>query len=240
MTTARMLCLPHAGAGPSTFHTWRAVAPEGLEVYPVSLPGRERRMFEKPFVNVHEAVDGIAAELTPVSSDSTPLVLFGHCLGALLAYELARRLHAADVPVRHLLVSGTPGPRYVKTRRITGLPDEEFMDRVEEIAGYRDDALADPEMQELMLPTLRADVQMQEEYRPSMTDRLPVRLTALRGEADSTVSVAEISQWQEATSAQFAAVELPGPHMYFLDQAPALLELAMLGIRDLSDPGVPR
>lgn len=240
MTTTRMLCLPHAGAGTSTFYTWRTVAPEGLEVYPVSLPGRERRMFEKPYVNVHEAVDGIAAELTPVFSDGTPLVLFGHCLGALLAYELARRLHAADIPVRHLLVSGTPGPRYVMTRRITGLPDEEFMDRVEEIAGYRDDALADPEMRELMLPTLRADVQMQEQYQPRRTDRLPVRLTALRGEGDSTVSVAEISQWHEATSAQFAAVELPGPHMYFLDQAPALLELAMSGVRDPTDPAVPR
>src|ERR1700735_3948256 len=104
---ARMLCLPHAGAGPSTFFAWRDVAPDGVEIVPVSLPGRERRVSEEPYVNLHEAVKGITDELRPILSDGTPLVLFGHCLGALLAYELARSLCAAETPVAPLPVSGT-------------------------------------------------------------------------------------------------------------------------------------
>lgn len=240
MPTARLLCLPHAGAGPSTFYAWRTVAPEGLQVCPVSLPGRECRLFEEPYASVHEAVDGIAAELAPVLVESTPVMLFGHCLGALLAYELARYLHAAGTPVEHLLVSGTPGPRHVRTQQISRLPEEEFMERVEEIAGYRHEALSDPEMRELLLPALRADVQMQEEYRPSGTAPLPVRLTALRGAADGTVSAAEIGQWREVTSAHFSVAELPGPHMYFLEQAPAVLELALSSIADLADREAPR
>lgn len=236
MPKACLLCLPHAGAGPSTFYEWRNVAPEGLQVYPVSLPGRERRLFEEPYASVHEAVSGIAADLAPVLAESTPVVLFGHCLGALLAYELARYLHAAGIPVEHLLVSGTPGPRHIRTQWISGLPEDEFMERLEEIAGYRHDALSDPEMRELLLPALRADVQMQEEYRPSGTAPLPVRLTALRGAADGTVSAAEVGQWREVTSARFSVAELPGPHMYFLEQAPAVLELALSSLADLASP----
>jgi surfactin synthase thioesterase subunit len=224
MPTAHLLCLPHAGAGPSVFHPWRSAAPEGLEICPVSLPGRERRLFEDPYVSVHDAVCGIAAELTPVPGE--PLMLFGHCLGALLAYELARCLHMSGTPVAHLLVSGTPGPRHVRKQRITGLPEAEFLERMTEIACYRHEALDDPEMRELMLPALRADVQMHEDYRPSGTEPLPVRLTALRGADDDTVSAAQIGQWKEATSGQFCQAECPGTHMYFLEQGPAVLHLA--------------
>ena len=235
---ARMLCLPHAGAGPSTFFAWRNMAPDGVEIVPVSLPGRERRVSEEPYTDLHDAVKGITDELRPILSDGTPVVLFGHCLGALLGYELARSLHGGETPVAHLLVSGTPGPRHVRQERITGLPEDEFVEKLGALAGYQDEALNDPEMRELLLPTLRADVQMQEEYRPSGTDPLHVRLTALRGANDGTSSAAEIEQWRETTSADFSSVELPGSHMYFLEQAPALLRLACAEVAGTAGRGV--
>jgi surfactin synthase thioesterase subunit len=231
MTTARLLCLPHAGAGPSTFHSWLAAAPPGLEVLPVPMAGRDRRLFDKPHSDLHQAVRAIGGEVSPVLAGDTPVVLFGHCLGALLAYELARYLLRDGVPVGQLMVSGVAGPRYVRSRQITGLPDAEFLERVVEVAGYRNEAFDDPEMRELLLPALRADVQMHEDYSPRDCDPLEVPVMALRGEADETVSAEDIGQWREVTKAGFTVAELPGDHMYFLDQGPALLDLAMAASR---------
>jgi surfactin synthase thioesterase subunit len=231
MTTARLLCLPHAGAGPSAFHDWLTAVPPGIEVLAISRAGRERRLFEEPPTSLDESVRATYDEIRPSLMPGTPVILFGHCLGALLAYELARSLLRDGVAVVQLMVSGVSGPAYVRSRRITGLPDAEFVERVVEVAGYRNEALDDPEMRELLLPAMRADVQMQEEYRAQARDPLDVPVLALRGAGDQTVSAADIRQWQEVTCAGFAVTELPGGHMYFLDQGPELLRLALAAAR---------
>jgi len=227
MIETRLLCLPHAGAGWIAFHSWLAVAPPELEVLPVPMAGRDRRIFEKPHSDLHQAVRAISGDVSSTLADEIPVVLFGHCLGGLLAYELARCLLRDGVPVVQLMISGVAGPGYVRPQRITGLPDEEFLERVIEVGGYRNAALDDREMRGLLLPALRADVQMQEDYRPQDCDPLDVPVMALRGEADETVSTEDIGQWREVTKAGFTVVELPGGHMYFLDQGPALLDFAL-------------
>ncbi|QRP47067.1 thioesterase II family protein [Amycolatopsis sp. FDAARGOS 1241] len=221
MSTA-LLCLPFAGAGASFFQPWRAEAGDELVVVPLQLPGRERRIDDEPYTDVFAAVEGLLAEL-PAEHDE--VALFGHSLGAVLAYELAHRLVARGTVVRRLFASGSPEPGSPRRQRATGLPDDEFLRRVAEFAGYRHDALADEEMRELILPTLRADVEMHENYRPHADEALPVPITALRGRDDELVTADEVAGWVKVAGRDFEYAELPGGHMHLVDSRTELLGL---------------
>ncbi|GII64828.1 thioesterase [Sphaerisporangium krabiense] len=224
---ATLLCFPYAGAGAGFFRPWRGHDPEAVEVVPVQLPGREQRFTEPPYRDVHEAVDGLAGEVLDKLAGRSRVVVFGHSLGAILAYEMAHRLQDVGGPaVAHLVVSGSPGPGEVREKRATGLPDEEFLARVLEFAGYSHPALEDPTMRELLLPCLRADVEMHENYRPPAS-RPPLRapITAVRGADDGLVSRAELQGWATATGAEFHVAEMPGGHMYLVDSVAEILAL---------------
>jgi surfactin synthase thioesterase subunit len=222
---ATLLCVPFAGAGPSFFHPWKDLAADRWRVVSVELPGRERRIMEEPYRNVVEAakntVDDVVAELGP----GARTVLFGHSLGAVLAYELVHLLATRDVHVERLVVSGSPGPWTQRERRAAGLPDEEFLARVEEFAGFRHEALDHPEMRELILPVLQADCEMHESYVPSVDDPVSVPITSLRGDRDGLVTAEEGRQWRDATTGEFTYVEFPGDHMYLVDLGREVLDV---------------
>ncbi|AZM51514.1 thioesterase [Streptomyces sp. WAC 01529] len=220
-----LLCVPFAGAGASFFHPWRALAGDRWPVVAVEMPGRERRMLETPYRNVVEAaeneVEGIAATL----GEGARVVLFGHSLGAVLAYELTHLLSKRDVHVERLVVSGSPGPWTQRERRAAGLPDEEFLARVEEFAGFRHPALDHPEMRELILPVLQADCEMHENYLPSTDEPVSVPICSLRGDSDGLVTADEARQWRDATTSTFSYAELPGDHMYLVDLGREVLDV---------------
>jgi surfactin synthase thioesterase subunit len=220
-----LLCVPFAGAGPSFFHPWRELAADRWRVTSVELPGRERRILETPYRNVVEAarnsIDDVVADL----GKGTRTVLFGHSLGAVLAYELVHLLSARDVRVERLVVSGSPGPWTQRERRAAGLPDDEFLARVEEFAGFRHEALDHPEMRELILPVLQADCEMHENYVPSSDDPVSVPILSLRGDSDGLVTAEEAQQWQKATTGAFSYAEFPGDHMYLVDSGWEVLDV---------------
>lgn len=229
----RVLCLPHAGAGASFFSPWHSLAGPNILIEPIQLPGREERIEEEPYTDIRMAVQSIVdelfdAELFDAQYPPAPIALFGHSFGAVLAFELARALQRQSMlTVLHLFVSGSPGPQATRQNRATGLSDDEFLGRVEEFAGYRHPAFEHPELRELILPTLRADVQMHENYAPLSAEPLDVPITSLRGAADTLVSAAEAATWRDATRSEFELVEFAGGHMYMLDRGAELLaELA--------------
>lgn len=220
-----LLCVPFAGAGPSFFHPWRELSAGRWRITSVELPGRERRVMETPYRNVIEAakdsVDDIVADL----GEGARTVLFGHSLGAVLAYELVHLLSTRDVHVERLVVSGSPGPWTQRERRAAGLPDDEFLARVEEFAGFRHEALDHPEMRELILPVLQADCEMHESYVPSTDEPVSVPICSLRGNSDGLVSAEEAQQWRAATTSDFSYLEFPGDHMYLVDQGREVLDV---------------
>lgn len=220
-----LLCVPFAGAGPSFFHPWRELSAGRWRVTSVELPGRERRILQTPYRNVVEAAKNSLDDIVADLGEGTRTVLFGHSLGAVLAYELAHLLGGRGVPVERLVVSGSPGPWTQRERRATGLPDEEFLARVEEFAGFRHEALDHPEMRELILPVLQADCEMHENYVPSTDEPLPVPICSLRGASDGLVTAEEARQWQAATTAGFTYREFPGDHMYLVDLGREVLDV---------------
>ncbi|MFJ9898450.1 thioesterase II family protein [Streptomyces sp. NPDC091280] len=225
--TTKLVCLPYAGAGASFYRPWTALAGASVEVVPLQLPGRERLIDEPPHRDVHEAVDGLLPQLRDrLGEGEHRVALFGHSLGAVLAYELAHRLVAEPgVDVVHLFVSGSPHPSRGRERRATGLSDDEFLARVGEFAGYHHPAFDDPEMRELLLPTLRADVDMHEAYAPSVLLPLDVPLTVIRGTDDTLVGRDDAASWSKATGRDFEHVEVPGGHMYLTESTAALVDL---------------
>lgn len=219
----RLICLPYAGAGASFYRPWTALAGDGLEILPLQLPGRERLIDEDPYRDAQEAVDGLLAQLAGTSGK---VAVFGHSLGAVLAYELAHRLvERPEFELVHLFVSGSPEPASGREQHATGLTDDEFLARVGEFAGYHHPALDDPEMREMILPTLRADVEMHEAYVPSTDRALDAPLTVVRGEDDDLVSYDDAEGWSKVAGRDFEHVEVPGGHMYLADTAPALVRL---------------
>ncbi|MFI6004428.1 thioesterase II family protein [Streptomyces sp. NPDC051366] len=222
---ATLLCVPFAGAGASFFHPWREPAADRWRITSVELPGRERKILEEPYRNVVEAAKGSIDDIVADLGEGARVVLFGHSLGAVLAYELVHLLSARGVQVERLIVSGSPGPWTQRERRATGLPDEEFLARVEEFAGFRHEALDHPEMRELILPVLQADCEMHENYVPSTDELVSVPICSLRGASDGLVTAEEARQWQASTTAEFSYVEFPGDHMYLVDLGREVLDV---------------
>lgn len=220
-----LLCVPFAGAGPSFFHPWRALSAGRWRVVPVELPGRERRILETPYRNLVEAAKNVIDDVVVDLGEGARTVLFGHSLGAVLAYELVHLLSKRDVCVERLVVSGSPGPWTQRERRATGLPDEEFLARVEEFAGFRHEALDHPEMRELILTVLQADCEMHENYIPSTDEAVSVPICSIRGSYDGLVTAEQAQQWRKATTGKFTFAELPGDHMYLVDRGRELLDL---------------
>lgn len=221
-----VICLPYGGAGASLFYDWQTRLPQGVLVLPVLLPGREERFDEPLLTDVGQAVADACAQLSGELRRGDRVVVFGHSLGAVLAYELAHRLHRESVvDVVAVVVSGSPDPWHGRTERATGLPDEEFLAAVTRLTGYAHPAMADPEVRELALPVLRADLEMHENYRPSRDEPLAVPVLAVRGRDDGLVSAAAAEGWASATTGLFGTAEFDGGHMYIVDDPGPLVTL---------------
>ncbi len=233
---AQLFCLPHAGAGASVYREWLPLLAPAVEVVPVQLPGRESRHGESP----RRSVFDLTAELLGPLADRTEenFALFGHSMGALLGYELAAALSALGRPPRHLFVSGLGAPHLPAARPPAYLlPDGELLALIADLEGTSAEVLAQPELVQLLLPVLRADLEVCETYRHPRRPLLAVPVTALGGRGDPGVSVARLRAWESLTSASFDAVIFQGGHFYLHEQ---LAELAAVLTMRLREPGAPR
>ncbi|MGW3816939.1 thioesterase II family protein [Streptomyces sp. NPDC005046] len=225
MPSTTILCFPPAGAGPSFFRPWTAPGTD-LRIAPVEIPGREKRFGEPEHTDMDALLKVIVPELLAVAG-SERTVIFGHSFGAVLGYEVARAMLEREPGLGLTLVaSGSTRPGVARGGRITGLPDDEFVEGVRQIAGYRHPALDEPELRELLLPPLRADVAMHESHvHDETTPPLAVPVVAVRGTEDDMVSAEQAAAWREITTGPFRLAEIDGGHMYLVDAWRPLLDL---------------
>jgi surfactin synthase thioesterase subunit len=231
----RLFCLPYAGAGASTFRRWPAAVGPDIEVRSVQLPGRENRIAEDPRFDLADLADAI------LPFTGRPYALYGHSLGGRHAFELVRHLHrtGAALPVK-LYVGGCRAPHLEATGHFDGLStveDDELLRRVVAGGGLSEEVLAEPELVELMLPVLRADFTMLDEYVFTEGEPLPVPLVAYSGREDTAVSLAEVQAWERHAGAGLTVHEVEGDHFFLHDEA----GVAELVAKDLlsSLPGRP-
>lgn len=213
--SVRLFCFPYAGGGGSVFVRTLAGLPPFIDLCPVQLPGRENRVSEPFLTSVAEVAEQAAEGLA--SHMEMPFALFGHSLGAIVAYELAQRLRRAGGPQpRHLLVSAHRAPQIdLPHERTWDLPDEEFKERLQELNGTPKEVLENEELQQLMFPLVRADFRLDETYEhPGGHEPLDCPVTVFGGRDDSETPERELAAWSEVTRGGFRLLMLEGDHFF--------------------------
>lgn len=215
-----VFCLPFAGGGASFYRAWGKLVPPSIALCPVQLPGREERLFEPTFDRMQPLVDAAATALLPF----LPIryVLFGHSMGALVAYELAQTLRDRGAPLPlHLFVSGAPAPhRAEELEPIYGLPEEQFLAALTRYGGLPDEVLRSRELLDLLLPRLRADLAVTGTYTYTARPPLTCPITAFGGDADPNVPRDTVDAWREHTLGAFDSELFPGGHFFVSAVAP--------------------
>lgn len=209
----RLYCFPHSGGPAGEYLFWADGLP-GCEVWGVQAPGRGSRTGEKPFTAMRELVRTLADEVTFTG----PYALFGHSLGAAVAYELALELRARgrELPQR-LFVSAHEAPHlHEGDMSLVELDDEALIDAVEQrYDPIPPELREDPEWLAMLCEGLRADLRIVAGYRHTRADPLPVPITAMGGTEDPVVSPAALAAWEAYTTASFRLRTYPGGHFYF-------------------------
>ncbi|MGA2887865.1 MAG: alpha/beta fold hydrolase [Terracidiphilus sp.] len=217
----RLFCLPHAGGGATAFHSWNAALPAFVQICSVQLPGRETRLSEPLYTQMDPLVEVITQQLQPWLD--IPYAVFGHSMGAMLAFEWVRRLQREQhsMPV-WLFLSGRRAPDVEGDNNLLHLlPDREFVSELTRIYdGISQEFLEDAELMEVFLPILRADVSVVESYCFQEGLPLDCPITVFAGTKDASVSWDELLAWKRQTRRRFAMQILPGGHFY--PQSPLL------------------
>jgi medium-chain acyl-[acyl-carrier-protein] hydrolase len=210
----RLFCSPHAGAGAAVYRAWPDNLPATVEVCPVLLPGRESRIREAPFTRLTELVPALYRGLSP--SFDKPFVFFGHSMGGLLAFELARWLRRQSGPrPLHIFVSARRAPQLpISDPPIHDLPRTEFLQKVSDLNGMARATSACEELLDIALPILRADFAMCESYTYSPEAPLDCPITAFGGTEDGDVGQWQIEAWRVQTTGTFVSRMFRGDHFF--------------------------
>lgn len=218
----RLFCLPYAGGGTAVYNTWHRYLPDTIELVSLRLPGRESRLMERPFTELEALLPELGAALAGVLDK--PFVLFGHSMGAMIAFELARWLRREKRPLpQKLLVSGFRAPHLPPNRPpIHHLPDAEFVAEMTLLGGTPEEVLNHVDLLKLLLPVLRADFTLVERYMWEEERPLALPITAFGTAADPIATPAQLEAWQQHTSHTCAVHLFPGDHFYLRHQAEPL------------------
>jgi pyochelin biosynthesis protein PchC len=217
--TATLVCFPHSGGGFGSYAPWvRAMRPD-VRLLAVQYPGRGDRLGEDPAAGVREMALSVAAEL---GSAGFACALFGHSLGALVAYETAVALRDRGIPPTRLFVSGAVPPQRAAGRQ--PMRGEDLWATVCGLGGVPPEVAADDELVALLLPALRADVAAHESYRPRADiDPLSCPVRCYHGLDDPLVDADLLAGWAEISTGEFTAHTRPGAHFHPFDDPDGLV-----------------
>ncbi len=236
-----LVCLPHAGATAAAYRSWGAGFPNEIEVWAVQLPGKGWRVKEQPISDLKRMADRVVEAV--LDEVPEPFAFFGHSMGAWLGLEVVRRLESVGIRPHSLLVSGRQGPELGNTQPpLRHLDDVAFVREVQiRYGGIPQEILREPELLELLLPAVRADIVALETYEHDPGPKLSCPLTALGGHRDSNVPVEHLRPWGFETTGPFQVVTFPGGHFYFADNPAPLFRTIVSQLNQAGDlPSVQR
>lgn len=223
---ATLVCIPHAGGGVSAYRRWAEALGPRIVVKPVQLRGRESRFREPPLTELRDVVADLYDLV--LADTAQPFALFGHSMGALLAFELAHMLRekSGRTPL-HLFVSSCRAPELRQvTNPFSDLPQAEFVAELNRrYGGIPAAILADQDYMAAVLPALRADFGIIERYQLEPRPPLACPLTVFGGRHDEVISQAAMTGWRRHTTGLFNLEMLGGDHLYLQAQQIAMAKL---------------
>jgi surfactin synthase thioesterase subunit len=228
----RLFLFPYAGGSASIYTHWATLFDDNpnVELVLVQLPGRGSRMTEP----LHQTMESIMSELVEHASyiTSRPYILFGHSLGAKIAYELACKLRALGLPSPdYLIASGSGAPHLpYKTKPIHNLAHDAFISELERLNGTPKEILSNSELLEFLLPLLRADFKIAAEYQADVRPvACPIRV--LGGSDDVEISSDRLNAWADLSEAKMTLQFIAGDH-FFINHNPNLVVQTILSLID--------
>jgi surfactin synthase thioesterase subunit len=221
--TARLVCLPHAGGSAPLFLPVAAALSPGTDVVAIQYPGRQDRRGEQPLADMDTLADSIRDVL--LAQPELPVTIFGHSLGAIVGFEVVRRLEAAGYyPVR-LFASGRRAPSTFRGETVHLRDDAGILAEVRSLDGTASSVLSDNELMRAVLPALRADYQIAETYRCAPTDTVRCPLSVLTGDSDPKTTLDEANDWAQHTTAACDIHTFHGGHFFLTQHLDAICGL---------------
>jgi medium-chain acyl-[acyl-carrier-protein] hydrolase len=222
----RLFCFHYAGGSAQIYRKWGTALASIAEIRAIQLPGRGSRLGEVPY----EAIQNLINDLYPVIAGQLdkPFAFFGHSLGGIIAFELARKLKQEGVRQPSALIvasrvaPGTERPASL----LTVLSDDAFLKGLNDRYGpaVGSSLMDDPEIRAIFMPSLRADMRLFETYEYSGEDRFTFPIFALRGKEDLGIKIEAVDEWRKFTVEEFTCREFEGGHFFWQDNEGELLQ----------------
>jgi medium-chain acyl-[acyl-carrier-protein] hydrolase len=213
--TRSLYCFPFAGGSASYYASWAPCFTGAIELVPVALPGREARIAEPGPASIGELADDLA-ELIAAAPSKT--LLFGHSMGAIIAFEVARRLQGLRRPPEYLFVSGRPAPPISRPESVVStLPRTELIGVLRGYGSAPEEFLGNDELLDLLLPMIRADFALIERYRYVPGPRLACPILGWCGDSDPDVTPAAMAGWKHETTGTYRLIRRTGGHFFLND-----------------------
>ncbi|KJH70640.1 thioesterase II family protein [Aliterella atlantica] len=220
----RLFCFPYAGGSSFIYRTWSKFLSPSVEVCAIELPGRGKQMKLPPFNKLEPLVEAIASNIYPYLDK--PFAFFGHSMGGLISFELARLLRKkyAIAPAQ-LFISGRHAPQIPNSKSpIHNLPEPAFIEELRHLNGTPKEVLENVELMQLFVPILRADFAVLETYIYTLEPPLDCPITVFGGLQDSEVDCNQLQAWQEQTKTDFNLHMFSGDHFFLHSAQDILLE----------------
>ncbi|WP_162793733.1 thioesterase II family protein [Streptomyces paludis] len=219
---ARLVCFPHSGGTAAAYRDWSSAMPAGTQLLAVQYPGLADRIREAPAGLITEIASCVGAELSLL--DPARCVLFGHSLGALAAYETARVLQAVGRPAHGLVVSGSLAPGQAHGGAMHRAGDAELWSILRDFGGIDPSIADDQELRDLLLPPLRAYIELTETYRPAAgPEPLHCQVRCHYNTGDPLMDPARVEPWAAVTTGRTGVRVRPGGHFGSLSEPSELI-----------------
>ncbi|MFR9749866.1 thioesterase domain-containing protein [Nocardia sp. 004] len=217
----RLFCWPFAGGKAATYAPWRHQLPSWVELCLVELPARQQHRDQTPIRRFTDLVEAGLAQVAPLTE--LPFAFFGHSLGALTAYEVARRLPTGTAPMA-LFLGSAAAPHLPRPFRLSELPDQDFLDAVGHYGGIPPEVRDTPEVMALFLPALRSDFEIFDDYRFAPGTAPPCQAYLFGGRDDRQVAATQLEAWRDVLPGLRGTELLPGGHFFLVEHREALLD----------------
>jgi surfactin synthase thioesterase subunit len=221
---ARLVCLPHAGGSASFYFPVSRHLSPAIDVLAIQYPGRQDRRTEKCVETVEALADHVVEAIR--SWMDAPITLFGHSMGASVAFEVTLRLEAAGITPSALFVSGRRAPSRYREEQVHLRDDDGLIAEIKALSGTESQLLGDEEVLRMVLPSIRSDYRAAETYRyPADGTKVSCPIYALIGDNDVKSTVEEADSWRVHTTGEFTLRVFPGGHFYLNSSSGAIMDM---------------